>query len=95
MNNENPKWDYEGYWNAVIGDCRNPADAFKEATTPFRTVDWPRLSNSEEVELWLTEAEKQAWAVSGTPHDRKPQEWAEYHEKALKAILRAAEKNDD
>lgn len=81
MTNENPKWDYKGYWNCVVGDCRTPANVVKEFS----------LSSKEAIDQWLTKAEGDAWAASGTPKDSKPREWAGYHEKALNAILGAAD----
>lgn len=71
-------WDYEGYWNAVIGRG-NAASIVGE----FDLDPTDRAGLDE----WLGKAEAESWRV-GDGYDGSPipAEWAEHHEKALEEL---------
>lgn len=67
-------WDYEGYWNAVLGGNRTAADVVRE----FELVPTDLVG----LDKWLGHAEVESWRVGGTGGDM-PAEGAEHHKHAL------------
>lgn len=70
-------WTYEGYWNAVLGANRTAEDVVRE----FK-LD---ASRRTEMEFWLDDAEAAAWAAGGNS-GRVPEEWADFHDRALREL---------
>ena len=74
----NAKWDYEGYWNTVLGANRSAEDVIREfdlSTNDKRGLD-----------EWLGYAEVEAWRVGG--HGPMPKEWSAFHDRALNELIR-------
>ena len=80
MTTSTATWDYEGYWNTVLG-----------VGNASRIVRESDLSGGTERDLdeWLGHAEAEAWASGGRGGDL-PEEWSSYHERALAALVEAA-----
>ncbi|GMV18390.1 MAG: hypothetical protein AMXMBFR56_66140 [Polyangiaceae bacterium] len=73
-------WDYEGYWNVVLGADRTAADVVREFA--LNVDDRPGLDE------WLGHAEVESWRVGGTGGEL-PAEWAGFHRRALEELLGA------
>lgn len=73
-------WTYEGYWNAVLGANRSASDVVSE----FELNTGDRRGLDE----WLGQAEGEALAIGGL--GELPEEWSDYHERALNALCEAA-----
>jgi hypothetical protein len=73
------KWTYEGYWSAVFGK-RNAEDVAHEYdVTPNRIA----------IDLWLGEAEAEAWRIGGEGK-KMPPVWADHHVDAVNELKHAA-----
>ena len=70
-------WDFDGYWNAVLGAERTPGRVIGE----FELEPADRRGLDE----WLGHAEVEAWRVGGEGGDL-PEEWAVHHARALAAL---------
>jgi hypothetical protein len=68
------EWTYEGYWNAVLGDCRDAARVVSE---------FALVAGLDEC---LGQAEVEAWRVSGGEAVTLPSGWAEFHKRALEEL---------
>ena len=67
-------WDYEGFWNAVIG------------RTPSRCVtEFGLTGDRAAVFAWVDEAAVQAWQA-GAQGGRMPKEWVEFVERAADVL---------
>ena len=78
-------WDFDGYWNTVLGASRNAADVVRE----FALTDEPAAGPGS-LDEWLGNAEGEAWSAGGTGGDM-PDEWAGFHAKALAQLKSACE----
>lgn len=80
MTTSTATWDYEGYWNTVLG-----------VGNASRIVRESDLSGATERDLdeWLGHGEAEAWSAGGNDGDL-PEEWASYHQTALAALVEAA-----
>jgi hypothetical protein len=68
-------WDYEGYWNTVLG-----------VTDAAGVVEQYELSGPRSaIDEWLGRAESDAWA-EGAQGGEMPKEWSTFHESALDAL---------
>jgi hypothetical protein len=67
-------WDYEGYWNVVLGANRDADSVVEE----FGLVDTG-------LDEWLRKAESEAWRHGGDGCSMPP-EWAGFHDCALKEL---------
>jgi len=74
-------WDYEGYWNTVIG-------AHLDAEGAVREFDL-RPGDITGFKSWLDEAEAIAWQQGGLRGDR-PGEWQGFQARAAAELQRAA-----
>ena len=72
-------WDFEGYWNAVLGANRSAADVVRE----FGLDPADRHGLDE----WLGQAEGEASAVGDL--DSIPAEWRGFHARALAQLEEA------
>ena len=68
-------WDFEGYWNTVLGANRIADDVVREFAL---TADRRGLDE------WLGHAEAEALAVGG--ESTVPEEWTGFHARALEAL---------
>lgn len=73
-------WDYEGYWQYVLGNRNAPTVVEEFALDPNA-----RVGLSE----WLGEAEAEAWRVGAMP-GVMPAEWAAFHARALAELAAAS-----
>lgn len=73
-------WDYEGYWNAVLGANRDASSVVME----FGLV-------SDSLDEWLGVAESEAWRVGRNDRAPMPDEWTQFHARALAELQQAAE----
>lgn len=71
-------WDFEGYWNAVMGASRTPADVVRE----FELDATDRAGLDE----WIGTAEVAAWQAGWGEYVDMPPEWSDLHGKALDAL---------
>ena len=71
-------WDYEGYWNAVIGAHLSAKDA-------VRDFDLTRSTASD----WVIRCEADAWDA-GNLGGPVPPEWAGFRRRAIEELERAA-----
>ena len=71
------EWDFDGYWNVVLGDRRDA-----EAVCAEFDLD-PRDRHG--LDAWLGEAEVEAWKAGACGGDL-PDEWREHHTQALDAL---------
>jgi hypothetical protein len=72
-------WDYEGYWNVVLGD--RDAD---RVVVEYELIGLERRDLDE----WLGLAEAEAWREGGLGSDL-PDEWSEHHVRALTELTEA------
>lgn len=72
------RYDYEGYWNVVLGANRTAGDLVSEFD----------LTSTDGLGEWLGGAEADAWAIGGHGGEI-PEEWSGFHTRAL-AELSAA-----
>lgn len=74
------QWDYERYWTIVFGAKRWPDEVVSEFG--LRGRDETGLSE------WIGHAEYAAWAWSteGLEGQPMPDEWKEFHRKALEEL---------
>lgn len=78
-------WNYEGYWNAVLGATRTADDVVAE----FELVGGTRAQLDE----WLDSAEAESWAMGAENNGKDlPDEWGGFHTRALAELADAAEK---
>lgn len=77
-----PAWSFDGYWNVVVGANRNASDAVRE----FDLAPGDDSGFSE----WLSEAESIAWTAGGHSGEPVPEEWTEYHDRAVRLLADAA-----
>ncbi len=70
-------WDFDGYWNTVLGAGRSAADVVRE-------FELTRLGLDE----WLGFAESEVLAVGGLTD--VPEEWTAHHARALDMLFDAA-----
>jgi hypothetical protein len=73
-------WDYEGYWNAVLGASRDADDVCREFDLD--------PSDRRGMDEWLGVAESEAWSQCG--EGDMPSEWTEHHTKALDELAQEA-----
>lgn len=69
-------WDYEGYWNVVLGHR-----SAEQVVAEFELDPSDRRGLDE----WLGEAEAEAWRVGGEG-GAMPEEWGDFHARALDAL---------
>lgn len=70
-------WDFEGYWNVVVGDCRTPETAVREYG----------FEDQGAIRAWLEASEKAAIAAGGI---ERPESWDALNARAfakLSAVL--------
>lgn len=72
-------WDFEGYWNAVLGSGN--------ATNVVREHE---LVGADGLDEWLGTAEAEAWAMGGGDALEIPEEWTGFHARALSDLTAAA-----
>lgn len=65
-------WDFEGYWNTVIGSNRSAADVVREFDIVAKGLD-----------EWLGSAEESAASAGGLDPADLPEEWSAHHLTAL------------
>ncbi len=70
-------WDFDGYWNAVLGDKRDAEDVCVEFNLDPR--------DRRGLDEWLGAAEAEAWRVGGLGGDM-PKSWWAHHTQALDAL---------
>lgn len=69
-----PPWDFEGYWNAVIGSNR----------TPESTVAEFGFEDLDAIRDWLDASEKAAIDAGGEAfEDGRPAEWDAHNARAF------------
>lgn len=76
-------WDYEGYWNVVLGANRSPGDVIREFDLVAQGLD-----------EWLGHAESEAWSAGGEGGEM-PAEWGTFHARALRELGAAVEATED
>lgn len=71
-------WDYEGYWQTVLGADRTPTRVVAEFSLVAAGLD-----------EWLGTAEAEAWSAGGGRAADLPAEWTAHHARALRELQRA------
>jgi hypothetical protein len=78
-------WNFEGYWNTVMGPTRSAGDIVRE---------FELGAGRRGLDEWLGEAEMEAWMAGGNSvRDELPEEWAEFHARALDMLCEVTEAN--
>ncbi len=75
-------WDFEGYWNTVLGANRSAADVVVE----FKLV-------AEGLDEWLGTAEDAARSAGGLKEC--PEEWDAFHARALDRLGRVIAETEE
>lgn len=80
-------WTWGGYWAVVLGANRTAATLVHEFDLIGGSV--------RDLNEWLGTAESTAWEAGGFGGTPYPEEWSDFHRRALDLICRAVEEEDD